>query len=287
MHLLLLGLAALVVVPAVLMVAAAFFMRRPARAVIGPPPADLAVERVSFRSGNGALIQGWYVPGQPGAGAVALFHGVRGNRIPAVDRMRFLSQAGYGVLVIDFQAHGESEGEAITFGKLESLDAEAALGWLRQRTEGPIAAIGASLGGAALLVGAKPPPVDAIVLEAVYPTIDEAVANRFGARYGPPGRWIAPIFVWIGQWVTGIRRFELRPIDGIGRLTMPVLIMGGTLDHSTRIEETRAMFAAVRADRRELWEVEGAGHLDLHGFAPADYEHRVLAFLAGMRPGQS
>lgn len=281
MHLLLL-LVAVLLLPVGALAVAASIMTRPARAVVGQPPPDLPIETVAFRSGNGAMIRGWFLAGREGAGAVALFHGVRGNRAAALPRMRFLNQAGYGVLAIDFQAHGESEGDMITFGLRESLDASAAIAWLHARTPGPIAAMGASLGGAALLVGEEPPAVDAIVLEEVYPTIDDAVARRLERHFGLLGRWIAPLYVRIGQALTGIKPSRLRPIDQIGRLTMPVFIIGGTLDTSTPIEETRALFAAINGER-ELWEVEGAGHFDLHGFVPAEYERHVLAFLARMR----
>jgi fermentation-respiration switch protein FrsA (DUF1100 family) len=275
---LLIGLSALFLVPVLSLAIAARIMTRPARAVIGSLPEGLTVETVAFRSGNGSMIRGWYLPGREGAGAVALFHGVRGNRAAALPRMRFLNAAGYGALAIDFQAHGESEGSLITFGRRESFDASAAIAWLRSRTSGPIAAMGASLGGAALLLGDRLPPVDAIILEEVYPTIDQAVRHRMERRLGAFGRSIAPLYLRIGEIVTGIRREELRPIERMPHLTMPVFVMGGTLDPSTPIEETRAMFHAARGDR-ELWEVEGAGHLDLHAFAPEDYEQRVLAFL--------
>lgn len=268
-----------VLLPFAVMAASAYKMSRPERALIGPPPGDLAVEPVSWRSSRGDLIQGWYVPGRPGRGGVALFHGVRTNRLATLERMRFLNRAGYGVLAIDFQAHGESEGDIITFGKRENEDTVRAIALLRERSDGPVAAIGASLGGAALLVSAAPPAVDAVVLEAVYPTIDEAVGNRFRTWYGDAGGWIAPPFVWTAQWVLGMRRDELRPIDGLRRLTMPVLMMSGVEDTSTTIEETRTMFRALPAGLGELWEVPGAIHGDLHAMAPAEYERRVLAFL--------
>ena len=82
------------------------------------------------------------------------------------------------VLLFDFRAHGESTGDRITFGALESVDARAALDFLR--TELPaerIGAIGVSLGGAAALLGREPLPVDALVLEAVYPAIDVAIVG--------------------------------------------------------------------------------------------------------------
>ena len=57
-------------------------------------------------------------------------HGVRSNRLQMLDRARFLNKFGYSVLLFDFQAHGESIGDHITFGYLESLDANAGYSYL-------------------------------------------------------------------------------------------------------------------------------------------------------------
>ena len=57
--------------------------------------------------------------------------------------MQFLRGAGYSTLAIDFQAHGESTGDQITMGQLESLDARSALKWLRARLPGePLRCLG-------------------------------------------------------------------------------------------------------------------------------------------------
>src|SRR5262249_39983120 len=50
----------------------------PAR--VGPPPAFLDAQTVTFASNSGSNIHGWYAPGRPGAGAVLLLHGVGANR---------------------------------------------------------------------------------------------------------------------------------------------------------------------------------------------------------------
>jgi hypothetical protein len=98
----------------------------PAPETIGSVPAGLNGRAVEFHSDSGATIRGWLIPGQTGAGAILLMHGVRSNRLSMVNRARFLSQAGYAILLFDFQAHGESTGKHITFGSLESKDAKAA-----------------------------------------------------------------------------------------------------------------------------------------------------------------
>ena len=81
----------------------------PARAAMPAPPNG--AEAVAFVSGSGATIRGWLFAGQAGQGVVLLLHGVRANRLETSSRADFLRQAGYGVLQIDQQAHGESTGD--------------------------------------------------------------------------------------------------------------------------------------------------------------------------------
>ena len=89
-----------------------------------------------------------------------LLHGIHADRRAMLGRARFLHYFGYSVLLIDLHAHGESAGEAITFGVAEADDARAALCYLRERLpQEPVALLGASLGGAALLLQLANPAV--------------------------------------------------------------------------------------------------------------------------------
>jgi uncharacterized protein len=262
----------------------------PTHATVGPAPVDLNAERVEFRSGSTATLRGWFVAGQPGGGAVVLMHGVHANRLSMVPRARFLREHGYSVLLFDFQAHGESSGDWITFGRREALDAQAAVDFARQRLPGErVAAIGSSLGGAAALLGPHPLAVDALVLEAVYPEIGAALDNRFRAVLGPLAGEIsvqlaAPLLKIVMPSILGIRLDDLRPIDHVGAVTAPILIASGTKDTRTTLAEARALFDRANAPK-QFWAVEGAGHVDLEAYAPEEYRRRVLAFLqSALRP---
>lgn len=267
----------------VLPLAAAAVVRwslRPARSRADAAAVGLPVAAISFESAAGSRLAGWFVAGSPGGGAIVLLHGVLSSRQAMAERMRFLNAAGYAVLAFDLQAHGESEGVAITFGRLENLDARAAVRWLRARLPGErIGAIGISLGGAAALLGAEPLDVDALILEAVFPDIERATVNRIVERIGGFGRFVGPPFLRIGALATGLDPAALRPIDAIGAATAPILVMSGTADPRTTIAETRQLFDRARAPK-EYWEVEGAGHVDLCDFAGEDYRRRGLAFFA-------
>jgi uncharacterized protein len=228
---------------------------------------------ISFPSQSGATLRGWIAPGTAGRGAIVLIHGIHADRRVMLARARFLRRAGYAVLLFDLQAHGESSGDRITFGAREARDAEAAVAVMRSHVSGErVGVIGVSMGGAAALLGAQPLDVDALVLESVYPTIEQATANRMGPV-------LAPLLLWQLAPRLGLSPRDLRPIDHIGQMHVPVFVLSGDDDRSTTPDETRALFARAN-EPKALWLVPGAAHVDLYAVAGSEYERRVLAFFA-------
>lgn len=250
----------------------------PAMRDVGAPPADLAAESVIISDGPGNPIHGWFVAGAENQGAVLLLHGVRADRTSMLERARFLHAAGYGVLLIDFQASGESPGDAITFGYRESGDVKVALRYLHHRLPGEhIGIIGASMGAAATILAARDVDADAVVLEQVYPTIEQALEDRLVIYLGPMGRWLAPFMLATLHTHLGIYPTQLRPVDHIALLAMPKLLIAGDDDRRATIDESHAMFSAAVAPK-ELWVIHGAGHVDLCRYAGDAYRIRVLRF---------
>jgi fermentation-respiration switch protein FrsA (DUF1100 family) len=195
-----------------------------------------------------------------------------------VRRAEFLRQAGYSTLLIDLQATGESEGEAITFGWRERFDVLAAVQYLHTRMPSrPVGVVGVSLGGAATLFATPPLRTEAAVLEAVYPSIDRAIVNRLEMRLGPLGRLAAPLLLLQLRPRLGVGAADLKPIDHIAQLACPLLVIGGTADRHTTLDDTRLLFAAAR-EPRELWLIQGAAHVDFLEFAGDVYRLRILAF---------
>ena len=247
--------------------------------VVGEPPIYLGAEAVSISQEKGPPIAGWFVEGQQEVAGVLLLHSVRSDRRQMVDRARFLRDAGYSVLLIDMQAHGETPGSNITFGYIESRNVHRAVEYLRSRVPNqPVGVIGVSLGGAAALLGEGPVRADAVVLEAVYSSIERAVENRLNIRFGPLGRCLAPLLLWQIQPRLGISTEILSPANAISDLGSPVMIIAGSADRHTLLSETQELFSNAR-EPKSLWVVEGASHENLHRYSPKEYERRILVFL--------
>jgi fermentation-respiration switch protein FrsA (DUF1100 family) len=241
-------------------------------------PEGFSAQSVSIE-GSGHSIAGWWVDGGDKSPVVLLLHGVRADRTSMVSRAQLLALRGFSVLLIDLQAHGETPGEAITLGFRESEDVVAARNWIRRTApDRKIGVIGTSLGGASILLAPQPSGFDAVVLEAVYPRIGRAVENRIRMRLGPVAPLLAPLLFMQLKPRLGISGADLEPIRSIGALGAPVLVVAGSRDEHTTLEESRELFDAASAPKT-LWIVEGAKHQDILKFDPAGYDEHVVRFL--------
>ena len=274
--------AGLIGIAALCVLSMGWLLAHPVQTRIVSPPADLNAQAVTFASDSGANVHGWWCPLQNRRGVVLLLPGIRANRLSMLDRARFLRRARYSILMIDFQATGETKGDHITFGWKERRDVLAATNLARQiDPTARMAIIGSSLGGVAALLATPPLKVDALVLEQVYPTIEIATRNRMENYLGALGRFLTPVLLTQLQWRLGVSASQLRPVDHISSVECPMLIMGGEKDRNTRPSDTRMLVERARSPQ-DVWFVPNAGHVDLHRAAREQYESRVLAFLGKM-----
>jgi fermentation-respiration switch protein FrsA (DUF1100 family) len=136
-----------------------------------------------------------------------------------------------------------------------------------------------SQGGAAALIGPAPLPVDALILEGVYPTLREAVIDRIRIRLGPLAPLLASLLLIQVQPRIGIDPDSIAPIEGIRRVRAPLLLIAGEQDRHTLLSESERLFEAA-PQPKTFWVLPGAGHVNFHRFDPVHYEQRILEFLA-------
>ena len=247
--------------------------------VVGEIPKELPnTKEVHFKSKNGATLSGWLVKAKHPKGGILLLHALRSNRLQMLHRAEFLQREGYTVLLFDFQAHGESSGEHITFGHLESLDVESAYDYLEKVLGEPnIGIIGISLGGASALLSNVKKRAKAIVLESVYPTLEEAIEDRLKIYLGSMGRYLSPLLTWQLQPRLGFGVDDLKPIEELSKVKGAVLLIAGEKDKHTTLQESKMMFKQLH-EPKELWIVSNAKHVDFDALLGEEYKERVLRF---------
>ena len=160
----------------------------------------------------------------------------------------------------------------------EARDVEAAVEFLRETKKvARVGIIGLSLGGAAAIL-ADGAGADAIVAEAVYSSIEAAIANRLQLRFGLLGKYLSPLLSYQLDLRLGIPATKLRPIEHVGNIRVPIFFIAGAKDRRTTVEDSRALFARAN-EPKSLWIIDDAAHQDFYRKDPAEYEKRVLEFL--------
>jgi pimeloyl-ACP methyl ester carboxylesterase len=274
---------ALAVFPAIIFYARTAWLAwrdlHPVRVPVDPAAAQrLGLTPVDFRADDGVRLKGWYRAPAHSA-AVLLVHGHGANRMQMLDEAELLLGEGYGVLLFDLRAHGESGGRVATSGAHEQMDVSAALAALRSQPAmagARIGAIGFSIGGIALAgAAASDQAVAALVLQAAAPTLAENYDADF-PKDRPGERWTSRA---VHEQTGKFRIADVRPIDHVPRLAQrPLLLVYGEHDPMfSRATRERMLQAAGHG--ASLWVVPGAGHGHYLDADRAGYVARVLPFL--------
>jgi pimeloyl-ACP methyl ester carboxylesterase len=239
-------------------------------------PVELPVERVVLTQDGAPDLVGWIVARPGSCGAVVLLHGRGSSKQSLVARARMLFDAGYSVLLFDLSGHGESGGEVQGFGYAEGADAGRIHAFARDRfSGGPVGAIGNSLGAAALVFATPDARADAYVLEQLYATLWETTALRAALPYLRGLQ--ATVLLAQMPFRLGYSAADVRPVDRIGEIDRPILLLAGEADRFVDPGQTLSLQAASGAQL--VW-FEGTGHGDLERRDSRKYREAVLPFLA-------
>ncbi len=257
----------------------AYPARRPP--AVTPATFGLAHEDLQLDTEDGVRLAAWYVP-PPRRTTLILVHGLGANRADLLPLARAFVGRGYGLLLLDLRAHGESGGRASTLGLHEVRDVSAAVRYLQQRPEvdpDRIGIYGQSLGAAvAIMAGAELTALRAVVADSGFASVEWLVRHQFGAFSRLPAG-LAPLVVEIGRWQTGVDVAQVAPVRHIGRISpRPVMIVHGELDDVMLVENALLLADAAR-EPKEVWIAPGVHHAGAYGADPDRYLDRVAGFL--------
>lgn len=240
-----------------------------------PALAGLPLREVSFEAPDGVRLSAWHVPSRNGA-AVAMFHGYAGNRQQLTSEAATLATHGYGVLLVDSRAHGQSGGAETTHGDRERGDVRAALDFLASGADAParLGLLGFSAGAAPLpAVAAEDPRVGAVVLAGCTTS-----ATQFSRDESGRLAWLKSPVILAVMRANGIDPQAIDPLEAVSRLSpRAVLIVHGESDSIVPVARARALFAAA-GEPKQLHVVPGAGHGGYGEVEPAVYPQLLKDF---------
>lgn len=228
-------------------------IRSPARAVPGI--------RFSLRASDGTRLVGYFVPATPPArGTVLLLHGFTASAADFADRAAELARAGYHAVAWDARGHGESGG-LCTHGARERHDVSELLDALDAAGLAPRPRLlfGFSMGGAvAIQAAADDRRIDGVMAVAPFSSLERVI--RRVAKGAP--RHALDRVIARAENRAGFRVAAVRPVDDVGRVRVPLVVVAGALDTLAPPAEVWDL-AARSGGPAALLVVRGAGHDDL------------------------
>jgi hypothetical protein len=225
------------------------FENRPA-----PPGASI----VLIPTPDGEMLRAIHWPAPRGAGTVVVLHGNGSSAEREVGRGVVLREAGHGVLLAEYRGYGGSTGTASANGL--KTDVLATIDWLKERSDVLPVLYAHSLGTGLAIHAAARRPVSALVLEAAYTSISDIASYHYPVV---PVRWLL--------------RHDIRPIDEIGVVLAPMLMIHGGRDTLIPVLLGERLRDAAQSGGVEWILLPEAGHNDLA--VNGAMEH-LLAFLA-------
>lgn len=246
-----------------------------------PPDLGFDVEEVTFESEDGVTLAGWYTPSKNSA-TIILLHGYGGNRTAMIWHAQQLVDAGYGVLMYDERASGESTGDYRSYGWEDTRDVKAAIQFLNSRGMGEnIGALGCSTGASIVVYSA-----------ALYPEIDAAWGDgnsSVRARDLPTPKNIVMALITGGNylldWMYTIKLGIEAPaplVDVLGNISpRPVMFVGGGKRHSILGSEADVYtfrFAEMAGPNAEAWVIDEATHCNGPNVRPDEYSQTMVKF---------
>ena len=207
-----------------------------------------------------------------------LVHGYGRDGTFAYDYAEEYLKHGWNVLVPDLRAAGESGGEFITMGALESRD--IALWMEKLPPDAKIILHGVSMGAATVLMTAalEPKNLCAVVEDCGYTSAYEMFAAQLKKIFGLPEYPVMPCADIVCKIQTGVKISDAAPLEVVDKIKVPILFIHGDADGLVPFEMMNRLFDKAAAPK-EKFVVEGAGHADAKRKNPAAYFDRVFAFL--------
>jgi pimeloyl-ACP methyl ester carboxylesterase len=222
---------------------------------VGPPKANLAAW-VLEPAGD-----------RPVRGTVLVLHGIIANHDWVRGEAEELRKAGFRAVLVDLRGHGESTGEHITYGVVESRDLRQLVDYLQaNKLCGPTLGVyGVSYGAAtAIQYAALDRRVTAVVAVASFATLRDE-APHFGRQILPiPGLFLSDgdyveVVTAAGK-IAGFDPDAASPLAAIGKTRARVLLMHGGWD-AVIPAECSARLHAASPGNSELRILKAQGHV--------------------------
>jgi pimeloyl-ACP methyl ester carboxylesterase len=251
---------------------------RPPRIVETGTPADHGVDftAVAIPTVGGKRLFAWLLPTARQAPVIIIVHGWGGNAELMLPIALPFLKAGMNVLLLDSRNHGSSVSDSFSSLPRFAEDVGCAVDWVKSYFNDPaqkIVLLGHSVGaGAVLLEASRRDDISAAISLSAF-AHPEWMMRRYLGRFHLPGPLLNGILRYV-EWVIGHRFEQIAPLNTLGKINSPVLLVHGLADDTVPVSDAEALSHVADI---ELLLVGDAGHDSVDKIE--EYGDQLIRFL--------
>ena len=237
-------------------------------------------ENIKLRTNNNLSIDGWYGNVDTANGCIIFFHGITNNKVVLLKEADEFKSWGYNVLLIDFRAHGNSEGAQSSFGYKETDEVEKAFQFARLKGNKNILLYGSSLGSVVIMkaVGENKIAPLAIIADMPFGSLRDHLRARASEVGFPSEPFAFLVTLWIGI-ENGYNGFNLQSYNYAKKINCPVLLQGGDRDMYVGEKEIKRIYQNLEVAHKKLIIYQGANHQSFLQYDPIYWQKNITGFL--------
>ncbi|MBL7702329.1 MAG: alpha/beta fold hydrolase [Ferruginibacter sp.] len=241
---------------------------------------DSTFKTIYLKTKDSLKLEAWYIAADSGKGTVLLFHGHGGNKSGVIKEAESFNKMGYNTLLLDFRAHGGSEGNTCTIGYDEAEDLKIAYDFIKSKGEKNIVLWGISMGASTITKAVKDYQLEPqkVILEMPFGTIKDAVIGRV-KMMGLPPQPISTLLTFWGGTERGFWAFGMKPQEFASSIKCPVLLQWGKNDPRVSRAEEEILFKNIPNSNKKMVVYENTGHESICKKETAKWEAEVASFI--------
>ena len=240
---------------------------------------DSAFTDIKLKTKDGLTLDAWLIRVAHAKGTIALFHGHGSEKSANLSQSNTFNEMGYSTMLVDFRAHGLSEGNTCTLGYREAEDVKLIYNYLKENGERNIILYGISLGAATITraVAEYNLTPEKIILEMPFASLPNTVEGKMRMA-GLPAEPIAGLLTFWGGVINGFWAFAMQPREFVKKIKCPVLLQWGQKDKAVTKAEINELYQNI-SSAKKLVVYENSGHENLCEREPDKWEDTIETFL--------
>ncbi len=237
---------------------------------------------VVIQSPGGYPLFGIYFPADGSHQTIMIVHGFSYGLYGSVKYMPMFRRRNFNILLVDLRHHGRSGGANITWSYKEKNDLAAWTSWIlaQHGKKGILGTLGESLGGATVLQHAAiDPRVAFTIADCPFSNMRDLLVHILRTQYRLPPSPLLELGEFWCRVLAGFNFAQASPLNVMGKIQTPVLLIHGEEDALVPAEMSRELFEAKTSGIREMRIFPQAGHAQAFTSDPALYEETAGKFI--------